>query len=169
MVRSWLIALALAALLPAGLAAQERSDLVVGSVDFDGNHALDDYTLAAAIATSGSSWTYRLFHIGDRRPFDELELRRDVVRLQLLYRQRGFYDARVDTTIERGASIVKVKFRIQEGPPVIVDSVAVLGMDSVPGGPDLRSPLVLKRGGPFDRVLFDASADSLVFALRDLG
>ncbi|MFI5213955.1 MAG: outer membrane protein assembly factor [Gemmatimonadales bacterium] len=166
MLRAWGAALLVAALLPAGLAAQERSDLAVGSVGFDGNRALDDYTLAAAIATSGSSWTYRTFHIGDRRPFDELELRRDVVRLQLLYRQHGFYDARVDTTIERGATIVRVKFRIEEGPPVVVDSVAVLGVDSVR---DLAASLVLKRGGPFDRVLFDASADSLVFALRDRG
>src|ERR1700674_3151259 len=112
--RAWRVAIVFSAFLPAGLAGQERPDLAVSSVSFDGNHSLDGYTLASAIATSSSSWTYRLFHIGERRSFDELELRRDMLRLQLLYRQHGFYDARVDTTIKRGTSSVSVKFRIEE-------------------------------------------------------
>ncbi len=165
----WGAALVLAALLPSSLAGQARADLTVGSVRFEGNRALEGYTLAAGISTSASSWTYRLFHVGERRPFDELELRRDVVRLQLLYRQHGFYDARVDTTIERGASSVSVKFRIEEGAPILVDSIAVEGVDSLPGGSSLLGAVVLKRGKPFDRLLFDASADSIAFALRDRG
>ncbi len=167
--RAWRLAFVFAALLPAGLVAQERPDLSVGSVGFSGNHALDGYALAAAISTSASSWTYRLFHIGERRSFDEVELRRDVFRLQLLYREHGFYDARVDTTIKRSASSVSVKFRIEEGPPILVDSIAVDGVDSVSFRRRLLGQVLLKRGKPFDRLLFDASADSIVFALRDRG
>src|SRR5882672_6373767 len=132
MLRPWAIALGFAALPLGGLAAQERTgDLAVGSVAFDGNRALDDYTLASAIQTSGSSWTWRLLHLGERRPFDELELRRDLYRLQLLYRQHGYYDARVDTAVARGAASVSVRFRIDEGAPVLVDSVTIDGVDSV--------------------------------------
>jgi outer membrane protein assembly complex protein YaeT len=167
--RAWRLALVFGALLPAGLAGQERADLAVSSVGFDGNHSLDGYTLASAIATSSSSWTYRLFHIGERRSFDELELRRDMLRLQLLYRQHGFYDARVDTTIKRGSSSVSVKFRIEEGAPILVDSIAVDGVDSVSFRRRLLGQVILKRGKPFDRLLFDASADSLAFGLRDRG
>src|SRR5579859_4054406 len=166
---AWRFVLVLGALLPASLAAQERADLTVSSVGFDGNHALDGYTLASAIATSPSSWTYRLVHIGERRSFDELELRRDMLRLQLLYRQHGFYDARVDTTIRRGASSVSVKFHVEEGAPILVDSIAVEGADSVLFRRRLLGRILLKRGKPFDRQLFDASADSLALALRDRG
>jgi outer membrane protein assembly complex protein YaeT len=159
------------AALPAGaLAAQGRaSDLVVGSVAFDGNRALDDYTLAASVSTTASSWTWRLFHIGERRLFDELEFRRDVLRLQLLYRQHGFYDVRVDTTVQRAATSVKVRFLLNEGPPVLVDSVTIAGVDSVAGARRFLGAVLVKRGKPFDRLLFAASADSVAFLLRDRG
>src|SRR5207245_10045357 len=49
-----LVALSAAALVP--LAAQQEQQRVVRDLSFDGNHALDDYTLRAAIATSNSSW-----------------------------------------------------------------------------------------------------------------
>ena len=66
----------------AGRLAAQHPDRNVGGVSFKGNHALDGDALAAAISTTPSSWTYRLFHLGERRGFDELEFRRDVVRLQ---------------------------------------------------------------------------------------
>lgn len=160
----------LAALLAGTLAAQERaSDLTVRSVAFDGNRAVDDYTLSAAIATSASSWTYRLLHLGERRRFDELEFRRDVLRLQLFYRQHGYFDARIDTAVERGSSSVKVKFRIAEGPPVLLDSIAITGAEGARGAPRQPAAIPLQRGSPFDRYLFDASSDSIAYALRNRG
>ena len=146
----------------------------VTSVSFRGNHALDAATLSAAIATSASTWTYRwplLKHLGlgTRRTFDELEFRRDVVRLQILYRQHGFFDARVDTLVHRSAASVAVAFLIEEGPPIVVDSIVVSGLDSVLDVRRLIRRLPLEQGKPFDRIAFEESADSIVLAAQNQG
>ncbi|PYP32477.1 MAG: hypothetical protein DMD49_05810, partial [Gemmatimonadetes bacterium] len=53
----------------ASLAAQQQEQRVVRSLAFEGNHAIDDYTLSTAIATSQSSffartWWLRWTHLG---------------------------------------------------------------------------------------------------------
>ncbi len=75
------------------LTAQEQERVVRG-LSFVGNRALDDYTLESAIATTKSSawaryWIVRWLGLGEKRYFNEIEFRRDVVRLILLYRQSG--------------------------------------------------------------------------------
>src|SRR2546429_7657302 len=88
--RALLPFLLVAACAAAPLAAQQER--VVRGLAFEGNRAIDDYTLRSAIATSSSSESTTggflswLGH-GDKRYFNELEFRRDVVRLLLLYRQ----------------------------------------------------------------------------------
>jgi len=158
------------------LAAQagQAPERTITSVSFRGNHALDVLTLGSGIATSASSWTYRVpllkhLGLGQRRLFDELEFRRDVVRLQILYRLHGFFEARVDTVVNRGATTVDVVFTIDEGPPVLVDSIVVRGADSVLDQRRLAGRLPLAEGKPFDRVAFDASADTIVLTLQNRG
>jgi outer membrane protein assembly factor BamA len=163
------------AALPVRLAAQESAvERTVTSVTFRGNHALDAATLSAAIATSASSWTYSwpvLKHLGlgTRRVFDELEFRRDVVRLQILYRQHGYFDARVDTSVARTPTSVAVTFLLEEGPPVLVDSIAVRGLDSILDARRLARRLPLAEGKPFDRIAFAAAADTIALAVQNLG
>ena len=87
------------------LSAQEQGRVVRG-LEFVGNRALDDLTLASAIATTNSSWwarnpVVRWIGLGEKRYFDELEFRRDVVRLMLLYRQSGYMNAVIDTVVRR--------------------------------------------------------------------
>lgn len=177
MIRAAEAALVFAALSAGPLASQELQatppERTVTGLHFRGNRALDNYTLASAIATSASSWHYgwpvlRLLPIGTQRRLDELEFRRDVLRLQLLYRQRGYYEARIDTVVHRTATAADVTFRITEGPPVVVDSVIVAGLDDVGSDPPVRQ-LPLRAGAPFDRLLFDASADTLTLWLRNRG
>ena len=162
--------LIVAALSAGPLAAQERPpERVVGEVHFKGNKALDPFTLAAAIATSSSPQLYQVLRIGDRNRWDETEFRRDVLRLQVLYRQHGFYEARVDTALDRSDDLIDVDFIIVEGPPVEVDTLAVTGMDSVPDVNKLMQRLPLRIGRPFNRILFEMSADSLAFHARNHG
>src|SRR2546427_9562116 len=90
-----LLLVALSAAAPLPLAAQQEPQRVVRDLSFEGNHALDDYTLRTAISTSSSSWfarafLIRYFGLGEKRYFNELEFRRDVIRLLLLYRQSGY-------------------------------------------------------------------------------
>jgi outer membrane protein assembly complex protein YaeT len=173
-VRRWLL-IALVALPVRGLAAQEpAAERTVTAVTFRGNHALDATTLAAAIYTSSSTWTnrwpvLRSLALGTRRVFDELEFRRDVIRLQIFYRQHGYFDARVDTAVARTPTSVSVTFLIEEGPPVVVDSIAVHGLDSILDVRRLVRRLPLAEGKPFDRIAFADAADTIVLAVQNLG
>jgi outer membrane protein assembly complex protein YaeT len=152
----------------------QPTERTVTSVRFQGNHAIDRLTLESAIATSGSSWTYRVplvkhLGLGQRRLFDELEFRRDVIRVQILYRLHGYFETRVDTSVTRTAGTAAVVFRITEGPPVLVDSIVVRGVDGILDARRLATRLPLAEGQPFDREQFNAAADSIVLTLRNRG
>ena len=163
-----------AVLAAAPLAAQQEPQRVVRGLSFEGNHAIDDYTLSTAIGTSNSSWFARAFPIrllglGEKRLFNELEFRRDVVRLLLLYRQSGYMNAVIDTLVRRDGRDVYIKFRIYEGDPVRLARLDVLGLDSILDVPRLKRDLPLQVGDPFNRALFQASADTVVNRLKNLG
>ena len=158
----------------AAQSGQPFTGRTVTSVRFQGNRAIDGLTLESAIATSASSWTYRVplvkhLGLGQRRLFDELEFRRDVIRVQILYRLHGYFEARVDTTVRRTASTAAVVFRIVEGPPVLVDSIVVRGVDSILDTRRLAARLPLAAGRPFDREEFNAAADSIVLTVQNHG
>ncbi len=155
------------------LAAQEQERVVRG-LSFAGNRALDDYTLESAIATTKSSWWARMWYVrwlglGEKRYFNELEFRRDVVRLILLYRQSGYMNAAVDTSVLRTARDVYATFRIHEGEPVRVARLDVRGVDSIFNVAKLKRDLPLQVGDPFNRFLLQASADTIVARLRNVG
>src|SRR5437879_7682829 len=170
--RALLSFLLVAACAAAPLAAQQER--VVRGLSFEGNHAIDDYTLGSAIATSSSSVFASLrlllwIGLGVKRYFNELEFRRDVVRLLLLYRQSGYMNAVVDTLVRREDRDVYVTFRIYEGEPVRLRSLDVSGLDSVLDVRALKRALPLQVGDPFNRFLFQASADTVVAWLQNRG
>ncbi|HLZ44110.1 MAG TPA: BamA/TamA family outer membrane protein [Gemmatimonadales bacterium] len=155
------------------LPAQEQ-ERVVRSLSFVGNKALDDYTLESAIATTKSSWWARFplvrwLGLGEKRYFSEVEFRRDVVRLILLYRQSGYMNAVVDTSVQRTARDVYITFQIHEGDPVRVAQLEIHGVDSIFNVARLKRDLPLQVGDPFNRFLMQASADTIVARLRNNG
>lgn len=171
--RALVVSLLVAVSAAASLAAQQEQRVVRG-LSFEGNHAIDDYTLAAAIATTKSgtfatSPFLRWMGLGEKRRFDELEFRRDVVRLLLLYRQSGYMSAVIDTVVRREDGDVHIAFRIYEGEPVRLEKLEVPGLDSILDVPALKRALPLREGDPFNRMLFQASADSLAGRLRNRG
>lgn len=156
----------------APVAAQDT--VVVRGLHFEGNHAIDDYTLGVAIGTTNSSWfarsaLVRWIGLGERRYFDPVEFRRDVLRLTLFYRQSGFMDVTVDTTVERRRREVELTFRITEGPPIEVRAMAVEGLDSLAVRDEVLADLPLRTGAPFNRFLFQATADTIINRLRNRG
>ena len=168
---------ALLAMLPLLLAApmhgQEPGRIVRG-LSFTGNHALEDETLAAAIVTTNSSWfarntLVRWIGLGEKRYFDETEFQRDVLRITLLYRKVGFLEVEVDTIVRREPENVYITFAITENEPIILDSLDVAGIDSVGWRQRLARSLPLQAGDPFNRILLEVSADTLVRRLRDRG
>lgn len=155
------------------LSAQDQERVVRG-LSFVGNRALDDVTLESAIATTKSSawarkWYLRWLGLGEKRQFNEVEFRRDVVRLILLYRQSGYMNAVVDTLVRRTPRDVYVTFRIHEGEPVRVVRLDVLGVDRIFNVAKLKRDLPLQVGDPFNRFLMQASADTIVARLRNGG
>ena len=147
---------------------------MVRGLDFVGNHSIENYTLSTVIATTASSFFataswIRWLGLGEKRYFDELEFRRDVVRLILYYRQAGFMRVAVDTTVRRTDKDVFVTFVIDEGEPVRVRSLAIHGVDSLLDAKALRKALPLEPGDPFNRLLLQAAADTVVAWLRNRG
>ena len=155
------------------LSAQER-ERVVRRLSFAGNKALDDYTLESAIATTNSSawarkWYVRWLGMGEKRYFNEVEFRRDVVRLILLYRQSGYMNAVVDTSLQRTSRDVYITFRIHEGDPVRVQGLELKGLEGILDVAKLKRDLPLQLGDPFNRFLMQGSADTIVARLRNNG
>lgn len=171
----------LALLLPAPpLAGQARptNPPEITRLDFQGNESFSDGSLARAIVTrqtecrsflyqplcwAGSEWAQ------DPAYLDRRTLGRDRVRIQLFYYQRGFREASVDTAVAGGSeSDVRVTFLVDEGRPVRVDSLAVLGLEELAdSGAVLDLPL--EKGDPLSSVLMDATRDTLRTRLRNRG
>jgi len=148
---------------------------VVRNVGFDGNRAYDSELLSVVIATTQSSpfvrwWWLRWMHLGEKRHLDEIELRRDVLRLTAYYREGGYLEVKVDTLVQRGEGFVNVRFQVEEGPPVVVDTFAIEGLEALAerDRKELTRDLPLERGDPFDRRAMLATADTLVARLHDL-
>src|SRR2546427_622384 len=133
--RALRLTLLVAVFAAAPLAAQQEQQRVVRGLSFEGNHAIDDYTLSSAIATTNSSafatkWYLRWIPwLGEKRSFNELEFRRDVLRLLLLYRQSGYMNAVIDTLVRREGRDVYLKFRIYEGDPVRLTRLDMMGVE----------------------------------------
>jgi len=172
--RAGLFAVLVAVSAAASLAAQQQEQRVVRSLAFEGNHAIDDYTLSTAIATSQSSffartWWLRWTHLGERRYLSEVEFRRDVLRLLLLYRQSGYVNAVVDTVVRRTPRDAFIKFRIHEGDPVRLLRLDIIGAEPIFNLSQLKRDLPLRVGDPFNRLSFQVSADTIVAQLRNVG
>lgn len=171
------VAVALALLLAAApRAAAQEPERVVRQLQFEGNRAITDEVLASAISTTNSSWFARSFLVrwlglGEKRYFDEQEFKRDVVRLDVLYRRSGYPNVEIDTLVRRTPENVYVTFRIQEGEPIRVTNLVINGLDTI--RPELRRRVVqdlpLQEGDPFNRFLMSASADTVTRRMRDQG
>jgi outer membrane protein assembly factor BamA len=175
----WRALLQLSALLavatPAALRAQEtrcdRGDVEVAALSFAGNSAFSDAELAAGIVTTPSSRARRILRIvGARRCLDQAQLPLDVARLRLWYRNHGFTEATVDTVVGTiSARRVEVRFLINEGVPVLVDTLRLEGLDDVPERATIAARLPARLGGWFDRYANAATRDTITRRLRDNG
>ncbi len=168
---------ALLALAVPPLAAQRRPELE--AIHFEGNETFSSDSLRLAIVNRGTECRIPLPVLDivcrtgwgpllQRHDLLPAELPRDVARLKLYYWQRGYREAEVDTTIARPDSDdVEVTFHIQEGRPVLVDSLAVVGAEGVP--PDVLTDLPLQEGDRLSSILLEATRDTLDQRLKNSG
>lgn len=147
----------------------DRGDREVRALRFSGNREFDAATLSASIATTPTSLPSVPF-IGTKRCLDPVELVRDVQRLQVLYRRRGYPDVTVDTTVRTlRPQVIEVTFRIAEGEPMRVAAVSLKGLEIAPEIARAARDFPLHVGGVFDRGALEAGRDSLVRRLRNVG
>ena len=139
---------------------------------FEGNNAFSDAELAKTIVTTPSSWARRYLYL----PFtvkhclDRTELPNDRARLIIFYRRRGYPRVTVDTLVKPlGKGAVEVRFKINEGPPIILRSFVLRGVDSVPERAQIIRDLPVHEGGRFDRFALDAAADTVRERLHNNG
>ncbi|MEO6878020.1 MAG: POTRA domain-containing protein, partial [Gemmatimonadaceae bacterium] len=170
-----LTALGALSALPAVIRAQDvdcdngRSE--VRQLSFNGNRTFSDDELSARVLTTPSSVAKRYLRVfGTPRCYPSVGLLPDVRALTQFYRNNGFYSTRVDTIVRPdGAGAVSVTFQIDEGQPIILDSLTINGLDSVSGKRDVLAKLLLADGGRFSLLSMFTDEDSIVSRLRNLG
>jgi outer membrane protein assembly complex protein YaeT len=105
----------------------------------------------------------------DEHELDPRTVTSDVQRLELFYRSAGFFGTDVTPEVVPSAEDVTVTFVIARGDSIIMDSLAVVGTEGVLDPDSLRATLDLQAGELFDLRAFAASADTVLFALRERG
>ena len=142
----------------------------VRAVNFAGSPIFDDLTLATSIVTHEPGVWTRWFRIGDAACLDSLEVRRDALRLAIMHRQVGWFQASVLSAIDRRRDGVRVTFAVTPGPALMLDSIRVAGLPTAPEGRrPFDAPLRLLEDKRLDRTRLDTSLMAVVTRLRDVG
>ncbi len=161
-----------------GTVAAQGSEIEVTSIDFTGNISFPDDSLSRAIfnrETRCRSFLlapFCLFGAGfsiDDQTLNERELPGDILRLRGYYSRRGFKEAQVDTVTTRpDEDRVSILFRIEEGRPVRVSTLDVIGLE---GLEELRidTDLPIQEGDLLSSVNLDAARDTLIQRLQNRG
>jgi outer membrane protein insertion porin family len=180
---------ALLALLPArrilaqNTPPEDRTHPVVVDVKFVGvTKAIDKADMSSGLATQPSGCKSLLLEpfclftkshlVYDTRTLDHLELERDVVRIKVYYYRRGYRETEVDTLVSRAknhTNRVRVTFRVTEGKPVLVKSLAVQQPESVLDKGTLKRAVLVRTGKPLNLVDIDTTHTRLRDALWDKG
>ncbi|TVQ05484.1 MAG: hypothetical protein EA359_03045 [Balneolaceae bacterium] len=111
------------------LQAQEADkEFVVWRVSFSGNEAYRNKVIREIIATSTPAYLQKLLGRTDDYILDEIELRRDAIRIERFYQRRGYHRVHVRYEVEelRKANRKKVTFLITEGHPLRITSSQII-------------------------------------------
>lgn len=157
-------------LLFAAACKEDGSGVKVKSFTIKGTKAVTAGQLKSVLATAGSSklpW-------GEKHYFSREQFEADLKRIAAFYKDRGFPDARVtsfDAKLNEDQTSVSVTVNIDEGQPTLVQQVILSGFESLPEPRrrNLPNRLPLKAGQPLDRALLQASRETALDELRNLG
>jgi len=142
----------------------------IRSVSFDGSPHFDALSMAANVVTRQPSFAGRVLHVGTAPCVDTLEVRRDALRLAILHRQAGWFQATVAADIARAANGTRIRFIITPGREAILDTIVMQGMPApLDGRRPYESALRGLEGKRFDRTRVDTTVAAVVTRLRDAG
>ncbi|MEO6224104.1 MAG: BamA/TamA family outer membrane protein [Vicinamibacterales bacterium] len=151
------------------LAQQAGRQIKVKSIAFEGNVAFAPAALKSVIQTrQARRWPW-----SRSQAFDQRRLDADVSRLRAFYRDRGFPEVRVrlgEVTVTSDGSSVSVRFVIEEGPPLLIRSLVVEGLEGLPLTiTEPAAHLPLKAGDRLDNAVLLAARNQLAGLLREQG
>lgn len=140
---------------------------VVISFHLEGVEAVDAVDLRNRLATQPSG-RYRW---SEAWRLDPDALATDRRRVEAYYRERGYYQAKVEKVdvMPAGEGRVRIGMRIVEGPPVKVVRLTVTGLDEAPEARKKAGRLALREGQVFTEAAYDAARAELVGALSSTG
>jgi outer membrane protein insertion porin family/translocation and assembly module TamA len=159
----------------------EHESPEVTELSLTGVHKVSKSQLEQSIATRASSCKSFLLEpfclfshselFVDKRFLDRTELKRDVLRIKVFYWKRGYRSASVDTSVARKGKGegVKVEFRINEGPPTIVRTLAIRRQEKIITAKDVQRTLLLRASKPLNVIDLDSSMSLLRNRLWDEG
>jgi outer membrane protein assembly factor BamA len=157
-----------------GLAQYEGRE--IRRVRFEGELEIPEDTLRRVVTTRGRSCRLFIlpicpFGVGRNEPTLDLGLlSRDVVRIQLAYRDHGYYGTRVSPDVQEvEGGRVDVRFRITPGDLVTLRVLELNGVERADSTGEILKRLPLKVGEPFRRIDFLASVDTVRNNLLDRG
>ena len=161
-------------LVPLRAHAQEcgdSGDRQVRSLSFVGNKTFNNDVLSSIVITTPSSFAKRHFRIfGTARCVPSNGVGADTATIKRYYQYNGFYDTRVDTVVSTvGRGVVDVTFRINEGQPLLLDSLEITGLDSVPDPSAVTKDLQLKVGERAGRLQMISDVAAIVSRLHNAG
>lgn len=163
-------------------AAQDPADdptPLIEDLEFEGLEAIKETELETTLHTDETRCRIFLLeplcaitknHLFEaRRYLDREELKRDVLRIRVFYWLRGFRHARVDTTVVSSGRGVDVTFKITEGPPTLIDTVAVTQTRDPVSLADLRRWGLPSKGDRIDMTRLDSLRSHVRRKLWDEG
>ncbi len=160
--------------------AAARPHPLVAAVTFDGVHAGEADELLATLATQPTTCKTFLLkplcalthsHLFENRHYlDRPELPRDELRIKVYYWLRGYRHTQVSTAVKPSRRGVAVTFAVTEGPPTLIQTVAVTQVRA-PRFSDkqLRSMALPHQGEPIDLTQVDTLGARVRNALWDQG
>ena len=153
----------------------------VSSLVFSGNETLTTSELKSQVATRETPGWFNKFlysSISERLGrkdefFNAVTLGADLERLKKYYRNRGFSDVRIDTTLTAYPQDGKIdiQFTIEEGYRSVIDTLLYRGIVDEPGTiwDDIHSSAKIVQGDPYNSVLLEDEVKRVLRILNDTG
>ncbi len=139
----------------------EGDKVYVEKIGFEGNHHFSDKEIKKNIETSEKGFFSFFTSSGD---LNEIEVKNDVVRIESLYKNNGFIDAKVsDPIIDIGKESIQVNFKISEGMQYKIKSIDIIG-DLIVTKEELLNTFQSKEKEIFNRELLRKD----VLAVKDI-
>jgi outer membrane protein insertion porin family len=171
----WATSGAIHAQMPEGGWEQPR----VERIRFEGAEEISAGLLRGAIVTEESRcrslllqpfcWVADWPLVVERNYLDPAELPRDELRLRVFYARRGYRDAQVESEVLPRGRGVDVVFRIEEGPPTVIEAIGLEQAREVLSRRQIRRAGLPRQGQPLDLVQLDTALAHLATRLGERG